>query len=301
MRRTPFRFALGALIAAVSLTADASAQGGQVRPRQPQRPAAQPPAGAPGAAGAQPRRPVADGVRGRTGGPASQYLRMRQQLELTDDQVKRLETLASAAPARISEADLMRARADLMDAQKGDGNLAGVRAALDKMSKLRNDEVIARMRAGQDARAVLTAAQKTKVDNFRGALRDRAVAGRGFRERRGGAAMRGRGPGFAQGGARGFVSGRGQAGMRQRMMMGPGMGGQGFGPQGPMGPGMRGRMGGQGFGPQGGPGMGQGFGPQGPMPVPGIRQRIRRGDVIEDSVPPVPPTPASPSTPLPPQ
>lgn len=276
MRRTPFRFALGALIAAASLTTEASGQGGQVRPRQ-QRPAAPPAAGGAPATAPQPRSPIAGGARGRAGNPASQFLRMRQQLELTDDQVKRLETLASAAPTRVSEADLMRARADLMDAQKGDGNLAGMRAALDKMAKLRNDEVIARMKSGQDARAVLTAAQKTKIDNFRGAVRDRAVANRGFRERRGNA-MRGRGPGFGQGGARGFAPGRAPAGMRQRGgMMGPGMG-----------PGMR-------------PGMGQGFGPQGPMPVPSIRQRIRRGDVIEDAMPPVPSAPVSPAAPLPPQ
>jgi hypothetical protein len=227
---------------------------------------------------------------------------MRQQLELTDDQVKRLEALASAAPTRASEADLMRARADLLDARKGDGNLAGVRAALDKMAKLRNDEVIARMKAGQDARAVLTAAQKAKVDNFRGAVRSRAMAGRGGRDRRGGTAMRGRGQGFGPGGARGFAPGRGPAGMRQRGMMGPGMGpgmGQGFGPQGPMGPGMRRGMG-QGFGPQGGQGMQPGMAPNGMGGAPGLRPRLRRGDVIDDSMPPVPPAaPVSPT--LPPQ
>jgi hypothetical protein len=112
---------------------------------------------------------------------------------------------------------MMRARADLLDATQGDGNLAGARAALDKLSRLRNDQMLARIKTQQDVRAVLTPVQKTKVDNLRRQLRNRAGA---KRQR-----------GMRQGGLR---QGRGQ--------MGPGM--MPRNPEGPQGPKPRMRRGG---------------------------------------------------------
>jgi Spy/CpxP family protein refolding chaperone len=138
----------------------------------------------------------------------------RTQLELSDDQVKRLEALAAAPATKSNASDMMRAQADLLDATQGDGNLAGARAALDKLSRLRNDQVLARIKTQQDVRAVLTPVQRTKVDNVRQQLRNRAGANR---QR-----------GMRQGGMR---QGRGQMG--PGMMPGNPQGPQG-GPQGPM-------------------------------------------------------------------
>jgi Spy/CpxP family protein refolding chaperone len=137
-------------------------------------------------------------------------LRARTQLELSDDQVKRLEALAAAPAPKSNASDMMRARADLLDATQGDGNLAGARAALDKLSRLRNDQLLARIKTQQEVRAVLTPAQRAKVDNMRRQLRNRVGANR----------QRGMRPG----------------GMRQgRRQMGPGMmPGNPQGPQGPM-------------------------------------------------------------------
>ncbi len=112
---------------------------------------------------------------GRHGGgqrsPATAFLRMRQQLDLTDDQVKRLEALQAAPMPQRNESDLLRARADLMDATRGDGNLGAARAALEKMSRVRTEQMLAGLKSRQDARSVLTAAQKTKIDNLRGQMR----------------------------------------------------------------------------------------------------------------------------------
>ena len=157
-------------------------------------------------------------------------LRARTQLELTDDQVTRLEAMQAAPAPKSNATDMMRAQADLLDATHGDGNIAGARAALDKLSRLRNDQMLARIKTQQDVRAVLTSSQKTKVDNMRRQLRSRAGATRqrGMRQGRQGQAGRG-GQGF-----------RG----------GPPMGGQ-------MGPGMMPRN----------PQRPQG-GPAGPMPRP---------------------------------
>ena len=113
-------------------------------------------------------------------------LRARTQLELTDDQVKRLEALAAAPAPKSSASDMMRAKADLLDATQGDGNLAGARAALDKLSRLRNDQLLARIKAQQEVRAVLTPMQRTKVDNVRRQLRNRMGANRQRGMRQGG-------------------------------------------------------------------------------------------------------------------
>ncbi len=100
------------------------------------------------------------------GGPASQLLRARRQLDLTNEQVKALEALASAATPMNNRSDMMRAQADMMDATKGDGNIAAARSALEKMSRLRNDEAIARLKSRQDMRAVLTPTQKAQFDRM---------------------------------------------------------------------------------------------------------------------------------------
>jgi hypothetical protein len=172
-------------------------------------------------------------------------LGLRAQLSLTDDQVKRLEALRDAAPPKPNTADMLRARADLMEATQGDGNLTAARAALDKMSRLRTEQMLTGLKARQDARAVLTSAQKTKLDGMRQqlasrarkAIRNRAMGGR----RTGGPAFRGRGP------QPGFGAGFQGPQIRRRVMEGPGgeqrvieeriirgSDGPSGGPQGPM-------------------------------------------------------------------
>lgn len=237
------------LAAAVGLSAATVAHA--QRPGAPRRPAPVPnaqaaqPAPGPGGAG-----PAMGPGGGPGGSPAARILGLRQQLELTDDQVKKLEALQAAPRAKSSQADRLRAQADLMDAMQGDGNLSAARTALDKMNRLRTDEAIARLKTRQDARAVLTPAQKTKLDNFRQTV--------GRRMRQGGPAGRqrmGRGQAFGPGG-------------RNRMGPPGQMGRPPFGPQG---------------GPQGfrqGPPMGQGMG-AGMMPM-GPRGR-RGGDTLPDS------------------
>lgn len=135
---------------------------------------------------------------GRGGGhPAAAFLRARTQLELTDDQVKRLGELAASSAFKSNRTDMMRAQADLLDATQGDGNYAGARAALDKLSRLRNDQMLARIKSQQDVRAVLTPVQKTKVDNMRQQRRNRlgAIRQGGMRQGgRGGQSFRGNAP-----------------------------------------------------------------------------------------------------------
>ncbi len=118
-------------------------------------------------------------------------LRARTPLELTEDQVKRLEALQAAPASKSNATDRMRAQADLLDATQGDGSLAGARAALDKLSRLRNDQMLARIKTQQDVRAVLTPVQKTKVDNMRQQMRSRVGAKRQRGVRQGGSPQRG--------------------------------------------------------------------------------------------------------------
>jgi len=205
---------LAATVAGVAFSTGASAQGpggaGGPRPRGAQ-------GGAPGLA----RGVDAQARGGARGNPAAMLLRMRSQLNLTEDQVKKLEALQNSASPKPNASDRLRAQADLMDAMQGDGNLAKARTALDRLSALRNEQMMVALRQRQEARAVLTTTQKTTLDNLR--------------QQRGGKARRGRGP-----------YGRGQGGR--------GMG-RGLGPRGQLGPGMGARrMRGQGMGA---PGMGQ--------------------------------------------
>lgn len=168
-------------------TPDAGARARQgALPGMPQRPAR----GMSARVGGPSQGPAVRGMR-QGGNPAAQMLRLRQQLGLSDEQVQKLETLAKADVPRANAADALRARADLMEAMQGDGNLSGARAALDKMSRLRNEQVVATLKQRQDARAVLTADQRRIVDNTRqrlrgaamrqGAMRQRAMSGQAFR------------------------------------------------------------------------------------------------------------------------
>lgn len=150
--------------------------------------------------GAMPRPGMRPGMRMRMGGgPAGALLGLRTQLGLSADQVARLEALqkSQAASLRPRSSDALRARADLMDAeQKGDLNAA--HAVIDRMAKQRADQQFARLEARKSAADILTADQKAKLEQFRGAHRGGGM--RGGRGMRGGAArfapgFRGRGPG----------------------------------------------------------------------------------------------------------
>ncbi len=205
---------LAAAVAGLAFSSGAAAQGpggpGGARPRGTQ-------GGAPGTT----RGDAAQATGRLRGNPAAMLLRMRSRLSLTDDQVKTLEALQNRPSPKPNASDRLRAQADLMDAIQGDGNLAKARTALDRLSALRNEQMMVALRQRQEARAVLTTTQKTTLDNLR--------------QQRGGKARRGRGP-----------YGRGQGGR--------GMG-RGLGPRGQLGPGMGARgMRGQGMGATG---MGQ--------------------------------------------
>ncbi len=216
-RSVAFIFGMSVLVPSLLLAQAPPAQ----RPASRAR-AAAPTAGAPRPADAQSRPgarvggPGARGVRGG-GHPAAMLLRARTSLELTDDQVKRLEAMAAAPAPKSNATDMMRAQADLLDATQGDANLAGARAALDKLSRLRNDQLLARIKTQQDVRAVLTPAQRTKVDNMRQQLRSRAGVKRQRGMRQGGLRQGGNPP-------------QGKRGMRQ------GQDGPMPGPRGPRGP-----------------------------------------------------------------
>jgi len=226
------RLLLATTVASLAMSTMAQAQGVPPRPRDAER-GQQGPAGMMRRGGGQPGGPMggrgerADdgafgGKRGPRGNPAAMLLRLRSDLQLTDDQVKRLETMQEAAAPSAKEADLLRARADLLEATQGDGNLSKARTALDRMSALRNERMIAGLKQRQDARAVLTTAQKTRLDNLRSQLRSRGGArgqrgarmGRGGMGQRQGRGMRGQfGPGAGQG-LRGGMPGGMRGGMR---------------------------------------------------------------------------------------
>ena len=252
-----------AVLATVLTSAIAVAQTRPVTPPRPNRAGQPTPANRdsqpPRVRGAGPAGPHA----GSYGGPAGTLLRMREQLELTDEQVKQLETLQTAPRSQPNEAEILRARADLMDATGSDVNLEKARAAFDRMNRVRTDAQIAQLKSRQDLRNVLTVAQRAKFDAFSANVRDRR--GGAMRDRSMPRMGKSRGPQM-----------RGQRPGRERDQFGPGMR-NGRGPMGPpdggrgfqrgrrpdMGPGM-----GPGMGPDMGPGMGQGM-------RPGMGQRVR--------------------------
>lgn len=192
----------------------------------------------PGARRGGPRGPRS----GPGGGPVDQLLRMRTQLELTDDQVAKLEGLRSAPRPTLNQADMLRAQADLMDATKGDVNTEKARAAFDKMARLRTDMQVAQLKSRQDVRNVLTPAQRSKVDAFTTNMRARRGDGM-RRDAMRGAGNRGRGNQMRGGGPRPQMRGPGGQGFRGAPNVGP-RNGQGMQPgQGPGVGGPRGRRG----------------------------------------------------------
>jgi Spy/CpxP family protein refolding chaperone len=149
-------------------------------------------------------------------------LRGRNELALTDDQIKRLEALAAAQSTSLvpPASAMMRARADLMDATKGDGDLAAARRAMERLAQIRTDAMLARLKARQEARAILSAEQKAKLvsleQEMRGAIRRGARGGQGRRGWRGG---RGAAPDEMRGPGRGGMPGEGRG---RPMPRGPG-------------------------------------------------------------------------------
>jgi len=139
---------------------------------------------------------------------------MREQLELSDEQVKKLETLQSTARPQLNQADMLRAQADLMDATKGDVNVEKARGAYERMARLRTDVQVSQLKMQQDARNVLTPGQRTKADAMRVSMRD----GRGADMRNGR---------MKQGGMRNGAFRKG--GLRQGNSRGPGGPGAGGG------------------------------------------------------------------------
>lgn len=127
--------------------------------------------------------------RGR--GPAVGLLAMRHRLQLTDEQVRRLEALSTSyREPRPDEAALLRARADLLEATRKD-DVNAARAAMERMSRLRTDAAVARLQAGKSAREVLTAEQRTQLQALRDEVRTRRGAMRGAKGARGARGMRG--------------------------------------------------------------------------------------------------------------
>lgn len=216
MHRTRSHLVLASALVCLTFATSVEAQG-PVRPR-PRDPAA-------GATGPQPgvmRRGGApsgpDGVqrvpRGRRGNPAAMLLGLRGPLALTDEQVTRLEALAAVGAPQRSASDMLRVRADLMDAMQGDGNLNSARAALDKMSRLRNDAMIAGLKQRQESRAILTSDQRKALDNMRQTARERG--GRGVRGGRGAQGRPVRG--FDRVGRLGIPQSRGDNGRRRSVL-----------------------------------------------------------------------------------
>jgi Spy/CpxP family protein refolding chaperone len=178
----------------------------QTRPATPRPPRAGPPTAERDTMPGARRGPATMPPRSRMGGPGMDLIRMREQLELNDEQVKKLEALQSTTRPQLNQADMLRAQADLMDATKGDVNVEKARGAYERMARLRTDVQISQLKARQDVRNVLTPAQRTKADAMRASARDR----RGAAMRKG----RMRQGGMRQGGMR-------QGGMRQGGVRGP--------------------------------------------------------------------------------
>ena len=179
--------------------------------QQPRTPRTQP---APGATGPAQGAPGAGAMHagmpmGMGGSPAAMLAQHKAALNLTDDQVKRLEALAAQQKGALEPnvgAEL-RARADLADARKGEGDLVATRKAMDKLAQLRIDGAMAHLKAMQDARAVLTAEQREKLPAMRGGM------GMGGGMMGGPGGMRGHGMMGGPGGMRGhgMMGGHGKA------------------------------------------------------------------------------------------
>ena len=139
-------------------------------------------------------------------GPAANVLRLREQLKLSEDQVKQLEGLSAKNTAPVNRAAMMRAQADLLEARKGDINIEKARTAYDQMARLRTDQQLARLKTQQDVRNVLTVDQRTKVD---------ALANR-MQHRRGAQGVNGRNRGAARRAGKAARPGTPRVGQRNR-------------------------------------------------------------------------------------
>ena len=147
--------------------------------------------------------------------PAGQILVQREKLGLTDDQVARLEALkTSFASKEMPPADMAKLREELASASRGEANLSAARAALNKINEAQNEVVLTRLKAHNEARAVLNADQQATFDAAE-ARRPAAVmmGGVGFARGEGAAIGGGRGGRGAGGGAGGAAAGgRGRGG-----------------------------------------------------------------------------------------
>ena len=207
---------------------------------------------------------------------------VREKLGITDDQAKKIETLAytNEKQAIDLEAKVKQAELDLkqsMTQKRPDKNK--VLAQVDTVSKAKADLAKLKVSEHLGVREILTDAQVEKIEKFiksqhRGGPRGPMMhGGRGF----GG---RGGHEGFGGRGQHGFRGGRGSFGGPRGPMMG---GQEGFGgPRGPMMGGGRGFRGGRGG--FGGPALGAGLqrpgapeagAPNGPMIGERIQQRLQ--------------------------
>jgi Spy/CpxP family protein refolding chaperone len=97
----------------------------------------------------------------------SLMLRNREKLGLSDDQVKKLEQLRSDFEKESirNDADIRVAEIDLNNQLLGKNpNLAKVEAKIREIERLRADLRIARVRAVENAKALLTAEQRKKLN-----------------------------------------------------------------------------------------------------------------------------------------
>jgi hypothetical protein len=113
--------------------------------------------------------------------PARAILRLGDSLKLSTPQTTKLQTLARTQIAALAKntSAFLRAEADLIDASRKD-DLIIRRLALEKRAKIAVDGEIARLQGDKDARAVLSADQRTKLqvilDRNDWGLRDDRVA-----------------------------------------------------------------------------------------------------------------------------
>ena len=99
----------------------------------------------------------------------SLILRNREKLGLSDDQVKKLEQLRSDFDKESirNDADIRVAEIDLNNQLLGQSpNLAKVEAKIREIERLRADLRIARIRAIENAKALLTADQRKKLNEL---------------------------------------------------------------------------------------------------------------------------------------
>lgn len=160
--RTLQKLSIAVLATAISVTALAAQGRATTGPRQ-NRNVMHPPGRAARPPQTEMRRHRRAALRS---GPAAKLLRLRERLNLSDEQVKQLESMNANRAGQLDRAAMMRARADLVEARRGDGNLDKVKAAYERIARLRTDFQVAQLKARQDARQVLNAEQRSQVDQL---------------------------------------------------------------------------------------------------------------------------------------